>query len=295
MNNKSKFQITSQLAVQAMLFEVTLSPTPGLVDRFDSGSHHDMDINTFIKSSLALAPFYLDYITIGYQFNGDPEQLFHELRQRGICAETAMFEATSGINTHKGANFTFALTLGALGLFYQTYPEKMNSVLKSTDTGLILEYIQKMTAQSMEEDLHKIRRKDRNKMTHGEKLFIDYGFKGIRGQSQMGYPIVKQILMPWLRHAQHLDMDTEETLLRGLVLLMSQVEDGNLIHRGGIEAWLKVKADSQAVIDGDLDRKSFYKWLETYNTKLINLHLSPGGSADLLALGIFLATLEGLF
>lgn len=295
MKIKSKLQTTSQLAVQSMLFEVTLSPTPGLVDRFDSGSHHDMDINTFIQSSIALAPFYLDYINIGYQSNGNPNQLFNDLRKCGIDAEIAMFRATHGVNTHKGANFTFALVLGSLGYFYQTYPEKINTILEPKDIVWILEYIQKMTAQSMEEDLIKIHLKKRRQMTYGEKLFIDYGFKGIRGQSQMGYPIIKQVLMPWFRQAQHLDMDTEEALLRGLILLMSQVEDGNLIHRGGIDAWLKVKADCQSVIDEDMNRESFYKWLETYNSQLINLRLSPGGSADLLALGIFLATLEGLF
>ena len=37
------------------------------------------------------------------------------MRRIGIDAERAMFAATGGVNTHKGANFTFALILGAAG------------------------------------------------------------------------------------------------------------------------------------------------------------------------------------
>ncbi len=32
----------SQLALKALLYEVSLSPKPGLVDRFDNGSHDNL-------------------------------------------------------------------------------------------------------------------------------------------------------------------------------------------------------------------------------------------------------------
>ena len=37
------------LALEAMLLEANCAPAPGLVDRFNSGAHNDMDIYTFYK------------------------------------------------------------------------------------------------------------------------------------------------------------------------------------------------------------------------------------------------------
>lgn len=48
----------SQLALKALLYEVSLSPKPGLVDRFDNGSHDDMTFMTFVDSMMALSPFF---------------------------------------------------------------------------------------------------------------------------------------------------------------------------------------------------------------------------------------------
>jgi len=45
-----------RLAVRALLREVAAGPKPGLVDRFGSGSHDDMDFMTFSDSALALGP-----------------------------------------------------------------------------------------------------------------------------------------------------------------------------------------------------------------------------------------------
>ena len=36
------------LAVEAMLYEVSATPKPGLVDRNNTGAHHDMDFFTFM-------------------------------------------------------------------------------------------------------------------------------------------------------------------------------------------------------------------------------------------------------
>ena len=49
-----------------------------------------------------------------------PCRFAHALRELGIEAERAMFSATHGINTHKGANFAFALILGSCGAFLST-------------------------------------------------------------------------------------------------------------------------------------------------------------------------------
>ena len=49
-------------AVRALLYEVTTTPKPGLVDRRNSGSHKDMDVFTFMDS--AAAPVSYTHLTL---------------------------------------------------------------------------------------------------------------------------------------------------------------------------------------------------------------------------------------
>lgn len=54
---EEKLMPFSRLAVKALLYELVLSPKPGLVDRYDTGAHDDMDFYTFTDSIVALDPF----------------------------------------------------------------------------------------------------------------------------------------------------------------------------------------------------------------------------------------------
>ena len=56
----------ARLACQALLYEVNITPKPGLVDRINSGSHRDMDIFTFARSTPALQPYFARCAGIGY-------------------------------------------------------------------------------------------------------------------------------------------------------------------------------------------------------------------------------------
>ncbi len=50
----------SSYAEKALLYEVSLTPKPGLVDRYSNGAHHDMDFYTFLDSIVSLAPFFIN-------------------------------------------------------------------------------------------------------------------------------------------------------------------------------------------------------------------------------------------
>ena len=45
-------------AKKALLYEVSVTPKPGLVDRADSGCHRDMDYHTFLDSIASLPPYF---------------------------------------------------------------------------------------------------------------------------------------------------------------------------------------------------------------------------------------------
>ncbi len=90
-------------AVRALLYEVSATPKPGLVDRNNSGSHQDMDFFTFVDSSSALIPWFRDFFSIGWEHGDETgDRLFERLRFAGQNAEAKMFSATGGVNTHKG-------------------------------------------------------------------------------------------------------------------------------------------------------------------------------------------------
>ena len=58
-------QCAARLAVQALLFEVAVTPKPGLVDRENSGSHRDMYMFTFLSSGAGLFPYFAQCVKIG--------------------------------------------------------------------------------------------------------------------------------------------------------------------------------------------------------------------------------------
>ena len=104
---------------RAMLKEVELTPKPGLVDKHNSGAHDDMDIHTFYASIKAIKPFVEHFVEVGQRgVNEEALIVFERLREVGIRCEIAMFEATKGVNTHRGMIFCLALFGGALGRLY---------------------------------------------------------------------------------------------------------------------------------------------------------------------------------
>ena len=58
MQTKEKLASLSYLAVKSLLYELNLTPKPGLVDCHNNGAHNDMDFYTFLDSILSLSPFF---------------------------------------------------------------------------------------------------------------------------------------------------------------------------------------------------------------------------------------------
>ena len=51
MDQAEKQNKIAAFAVEGMLYEVTATPKPGLVDRANNGAHYDMDYFTFMSSA----------------------------------------------------------------------------------------------------------------------------------------------------------------------------------------------------------------------------------------------------
>ena len=172
-----------EFAKKSLLLELSVSPKPGLVDRFNNGSHNDMDFFTFIDSIFALAPYFDEYFLLGFNHEKSPELLFSKIREMGKLAEKSMLDATKGINTHKGTNFSFAILVSACGVMLK---KGKSLPFSEKDTEELFDYVSQISKALLVQDFSNIR--DKIELSYGEKLYLDYGITGIRGEASNGYP-----------------------------------------------------------------------------------------------------------
>ena len=268
----------SAWATQSLLDEVCTSPKPGLVDRNNSGSHRDMDIFTFMASAAALSPYFRNCAEIGMvSANLAPEETFRQLRVAGLQAEQDMFAATNGVNTHKGAIFTIGILCGAAGRLWNP-TESWNA------DGLCRE-VSAMTKAAMEADFRT------GGDTVGQRLHAQRGISGIRGEVANGLPSVVKIGLPVYYRCLENGCDQNTAGAVTLLHLIANVEDTNMLSRGGLEG-----ASAGAAWANGLTRDGRIPSIEeiaALDTRFIQRNLSPGGCADLLAAVYFLAKLTG--
>lgn len=268
---------TADLAVQSLLEEVNTTPKPGLVDRRNNGSHRDMDISTFTASAAALRPYFRDCFRLGQATASLPfSETFRHLRRAGLQAEQEMYQATGGVNTHKGAIFTMGILCGGLGRLWT--PES-----PIADTGALLDQCAKLAACSLNADFAGLSAP----ATAGERLYLTRGITGIRGEAAAGLPSVTKFGLPAFREGLARGLSPNDAGAAALVHLIAHVEDTNLYHRGGEEG-----AAFAAQAAADLLPFPTMAEIEALDDAFIQRNLSPGGCADLLAVTYFLKGLE---
>lgn len=270
--------LASRLACQALLYEVACTPKPGLVDRENSGSHRDMDFFTFQRSAAALHPYFAQCVLLGRQ-GGSPQETFRRLRLPGKLAEGAMLRATGGVNTHKGAIFSMGILCGALGRLEKN---------QWKDTELVLSECAAMTKDLTAGDFAGLT--PETAKTTGQKLYVRYGITGVRGQAEAGFPAVKNIGLPTLEAALAAGKTWNEAGCAALLSMLAQTVDTNMIHRGGMETTQEI----MDLLQGILAEEPYpsRETLENLDRLFVQKNLSPGGTADLLALVYFLHFLK---
>jgi triphosphoribosyl-dephospho-CoA synthase len=284
----------AEYAQRSILYEAVLTPKPGLVDAVDTGSHNDMDIFTFIDSSSNLFKGFYLYAKAGFLCEGSEKELFSSIRKIGIEVEKEMFKATKNINTHKGINFSMGIVLAAAGYYLRNKHIDEDVILSSLDTSEILNTVRIMTDGLVKRDFENIRKKE--KLTYGERLYLEKGFSGIRGEAERGFPIVEQISLPRLRELKYRNMNREQKLLDVLFHIMSVSDDSNIVNRGGLEALEFVKTASREFLEsGIINEDGYSEKILEMNKLFVEKNISPGGSADLLSITIFFGMLESVF
>lgn len=265
----------AQIAQKSLLYEVCTTPKPGLVDCRNNGSHRDMDMFTFMSSSAALVPYFTQCARIGAETRHlSPAEVFSRLRFPGKLAEQAMYQATGGVNTHKGSIFSLGILCAAAGRLGSSMwqPEALSAQCKEMTHGLVSRELEGISGDSA--------------CTTGESLFVKHGISGVRGQAESGFAQVLDIGLPALQKGLAHGLHLNDAGCGALLALIANITDTNLIHRSCF-------AEQQAVAAtiGDLIKKTPYptkKVLEQLDDSFITKNLSPGGCADLLAITYFL-------
>jgi triphosphoribosyl-dephospho-CoA synthase len=276
-------QAVGTLASKALLKEVELSPKPGLVDRFNSGAHRDMDRATFHASIKAIAPWFPHFYRIGFGTRElAAEELLAHLRPAGIDCEEAMLRSTGGVNTHRGSIFSLGLLAAAAGRlearFVAMDRERLCAEVACICSHLVEDELQQLDAPS----------------TAGEQLFQAHGLTGVRGEAASGFKTVRENGLPAFNKILSLGGSEEDALHEALLHLLAANHDTNLVHRGGLAGLAHVQRCAQALIEyGGARACGFQKRMVNFDCDLIARNLSPGGSADLLAVTWFLSRFPG--
>lgn len=290
LKSKEEFaHYVASLAQRAILYEVATTPKPGLVDRDNSGAHKDMDFFTFMASSSALYRGLYEFVIEGFSFEEtDSTKLLDRIRRPGIECEKTMFEATSGVNTHKGIIFSLGILCAVVGRLYRKHGSETYTVED------ICEEVKKVTKGLTARDFKEVL--DKKVLTHGERLYKEYGFKGIRGEVESGFETVRNnavcIIRDWQNNKR---LSMNDLFLQVVIGIMAESEDTNVIIRGGVKSLTYVKSISKNFLkSGGMEQQDAREILESMNRDFINKNISPGGAADLLAVSIFLGMMEGI-
>lgn len=274
------------LVLEAMLLEANCAPAPGLADRFNSGAHNDMDIYTFIKSSVALSPYMHNFVYMGYMHKGALDTLLAFIRPLGIEAEAAMFKATKGVNTQKGLIFLMGILCAAAGYVYRKY-----NIIKST---LVFDAVKIMCQGLVAKELGNLPH-DR-KLTSGERLYHQYGIRGIRGELEDGLPIIQDIALPAYKKAISLGATDDALLIYTLLSIMTATEDTTIINRHDQDTLIMVQKSAKKLLSNDdILQLDGFDAVKDLDRQFIEQWISPGGSADLLAATHFLYVLENKY
>ncbi len=281
---KEVLQTICEMANKAILYEVSVTPKPGLVDFEDSGAHSDMNYFTFLNSCAAISPFWLEIGELAFNYKDDLAKALPEIRKIGIKAENKMLLATNGANTHRGLIFIMGLSV-----FASVYSLRKNNFI--FNSSLFRKTLQSITKDIVENELNSLNKKNKS---HGEKTYQKFGIKGAgaRYQAQMGFPIIFEKIMPFFKEQFKINThqnknELNEILKKALLLLISNVDDSNVLYRNSKEAEnLKIMANS--TLKGKIDYLELCLFCKEKN-------ISPGGSADLLALSLFLFFIQNIY
>ena len=273
--------ITDSLG-KAILFEVCTHPKPGLVTRFSKGSHCDMNVFTFMASSVVLIRAFKEFATFGYEYDGALTKLLPRIRDLGIVYEKQILQATGNINTQRGILFAGGILAAATGNYLREHQE-----INSTE---IFSRIKLIASGLVQRELTSCEKKE---FTAGEFLYKKYGATGIRGEVQNGFKSVQEMGLPALTFALESGENINNSLVHTLLSLLTVTEDSNILWRTDKQSLEKVQQQALKALElGSAFSQSGQDYIEFLEREFMKQRISPGGTADLLSITLAMYLME---
>lgn len=261
----------AKAAEAALIAEVTLSPKPGLVDSRSRGSHDDMDHALFVRSAESLTPYFEKMARCAWRHEIDQE-LREMIAEIGRAAEDAMFAATGGVNTHKGAIWTLGLLISVLSSRISLGRHIAEPAIFSAVSCLA----------SFPDTRYEVKKQ---KQSHGQAVKRQYGTLGAAGEAIAGYPHIQIALA---EYRKRLGISETKRQLHMLLALIASLDDTCILFRSNAKILSQVKSLAAQANQAPLPNPAFSKLQHLCQKERI----SPGGSADLLAASLFLLAVE---
>lgn len=265
--------IVAHLATRALKAELNTTPKPGLVDTHDSGAHRDMDHALMMRSIRAMHPYFVKLATLGYD---SPKLPAHDdIVRIGIEAEKAMFMSTGGVNTYKGALFSMGLALTAATYIIGRGKVATTTHGKEYVPGDLLSATITQFANGFPD----------TSGTHGSraKQLAQSGcsLKSALDNAREGYT---QLFGEWLPfYETRIKGDDSYVKHKTLLRIMCDLDDTNIVYRTDYATMQQVKTQARHLLE-DFSEAG----IEDMNRDFVGRNISPGGSADMLALVVFL-------
>lgn len=265
--------IVAHLATRALKAELNTTPKPGLVDSHDSGAHRDMDHALMMRSIRALHPYFVRLATLGYDSTQLPAH--NDIVSIGLEAEKAMFKSTGGVNTYKGALFSMGLAVTAATYIIGRGKVATTTHGKEYVPGDLLSATITQFANGFPD----------TSGTHGSraKQLAQSGcsLKSALDNAREGYT---QLFGEWLPfYETRIKGDDSYVKHKTLLRIMCDLDDTNIVYRTDYATMQQVKTQARHLLE-DFSEAG----IEDMNLDFVGRNISPGGSADMLALVVFL-------
>ena len=278
-----KTQPITSAILSGILLEAVCHPSPGLVSPFSSGSHQDMNVYSFMVSTAAISLFFDACVRLGSDWDRK-QDLLAELRLLGVSAEKEMRLATGGVNTHKGIIFLGGVASAAAGI-----------VLRETGTlkaESICAAIAAICDGLVEKDLKSGAPEPGKALTQGECWYKKIKTTGVRGEAEKGLPSVRMKGLP-VFHRTIQTGSLQDAMVQTLLHLMMVTEDTTVLARAGEKGLAFVKETAMRTLElGGIETEKGRHSIEEMEREFISRRISPGGSADLLAITLALWIME---
>lgn len=277
--NDEAFEIGS-IAARAILYEAACFPSPGLVSPVSDGAHNDMNFYTFIDSTSALLKSLILCANEGLSEN-QPQDIFKSIRKIGAAAEKDMYQNTGGVNTHKGMIFLMCISCAAAARTC-----KMRGMVQDTRNTIM-----DMTRGIVERELETLVNKDKAALSHGEKIYLKYGIEGVRGEVERGMPTIFDFSLEFYKGCSSLSKN--DRLIHTLIGIMQYSGDSNILYRHSIDVLKEVQEKAKYIMSvGGMFTDKGRNAIKLLDEEFSRRRISPGGSADLLAVTVFYSLIE---